>query len=169
MNAAYDRRFVAGAILVTLGLAFLAAEWFALTDAVVIGAIAAVLLVAYALTRAYGYLVAGMILAGAAVGTGVQDYGYDESGGLVAVFVGAGFLGIYVLDLAARHGSRWWPLIPGTILVLFGASVATAGTAAAELIERLWPLGLVLAGLVVLLGARRVPASGPTAEPRAAP
>jgi hypothetical protein len=165
MKTAYDRRTIAGAILVAIGLAFLATEWFALGDAFVIGSIAAVFVVAYALTRRYGFLVPGMILAGAAVGTGLQDYGYDPSGGLVAIAIGAGFLAIYLVDAAARDASRWWPLIPGTILMLFGLSEVTEGTAAARLIEQLWPLVLILAGVGVLFGAsRRSSAPGPMAQ-----
>lgn len=154
MKTAYDRRTVTGAILVTIGLALLATNWFALGDAFVIASIAAVFVVAYGLTRRYGFLVPGMILAGAAVGTGLQDYGYDPSGGLVAVAIGAGFLAIFLVDAVARDASRWWPLIPGTILVLFGLSEVTEGTTA-QLIEQLWPLALILAGAGILVGTAR--------------
>lgn len=155
MNAAYDRRTVIGAILVTVGLALLATEWLALSDAFVIGSVAAVFVIAYALTRRYGFLVPAMILAGAAVGTGLQDYGYDPSGGLVAIAIGAGFLAIYLVDAFARDSSRWWPLIPATILALVGGSELAEGTGAAQTIERLWPLVLIVAGVAVLFGASR--------------
>lgn len=155
MKTTYDRGTIAGAILVATGLAFLATEWFALGDSFVIGSIAAVFVVAYALTRRYGFLVPGMILAGAAVGTGLQDYGYDPSGGFVAVAIGAGFLAIFLVDAAVRGASRWWPLVPGTILTLFGLAEVTEGTAAARLIEQAWPLVLILAGVGLLVGASR--------------
>lgn len=165
MNTAYDGRTVTGAILVTIGLALVTTNWFALGDAFVIGSIAATFVVAYALTRRYGFLVPGMILAGAAVGTGLQDYGYDPSGGLVAVAIGAGFLAVFLVDAIARDTSRWWPLIPGTILVLFGLSQVTEGTAAAQLIERLWPLALIVAGAGILIGTtRRSSARGHTPQ-----
>lgn len=156
MNTTYDRRIVFGAILVAIGLVLLATEWFAVTDdAIRIASIAVVLLVAYALTRAYGFLVPGMILLGSAIATGVQDYGYDPTAGLVAVFIGAGFLGIWVVDFFARDGSRWWPLVPGSILVLYGGAVVTEGTTAGRLFEQFWPLVLVVAGIVVLFSASR--------------
>lgn len=144
---------IIGAVLVAIGLAIFVTEWLAATDAIVAGSVAAVLLVAYALTRGYGLLVPGMISLGAAIATGVQDYGYDETGGFVAVFIGAGFLGIYVVDFFARDGSRWWPLVPGSIFAVFGAATVAEGTIAPGLIERFWPLGFVVAGIVVLASA----------------
>lgn len=165
MNVINDRRTIAGLILVLIGLAILGAEWFALTDSAVLGLIGGVLLVVYALTRRYGFLVPGMIMAGAAVGNGLQDSGYDPSGGLVAIAIGAGFLGIYLVDVFVRDGSRWWPLIPGTILTLLGANYVVEDAAATDVVARLAPLVLVAAGVIVLVAAwRRAPTSGSTAS-----
>ena len=155
MKASSDRAMVVGAVLIAIGLSLLATNVFGFGDAVVVGSLAAVLLVAYASTRRYGFLVAGMIIAGGAIGTGVQDAGYDESGGFVAIYVGAGFLGIWAVDLFARGPSRWWPLVPGSLMVLFGVAQVTEGTAAAAYVEQLWPLALVVAGIVILLAAGR--------------
>jgi hypothetical protein len=149
----YDGRIVIGVVLIAIGLSLLATDVLALGDGVVIVSIGAVLLAAYALTRRYGFLVPGMILVGAGIGTGVQDAGYDESGGFVAVYAGAGFLGIWVLDLFARGPSRWWPLVPGSILLLFGVATVTKGTPAGALVEQLWPLALVAAGIVIVASA----------------
>jgi len=159
---------ILGAVLVAIGVVIFVTKWFAATDAIVAGSVAAVLLVAYALTRGYGLLVPGMIILGAAIATGVQDYGYDETGGFVAVFIGAGFLGIYVVDFFARDASRWWPLIPGSIFAVFGAATVAEGTVAPGLIERFWPLGFVVAGIVVLAIAiwrARRPAATPLEKP----
>jgi hypothetical protein len=158
MNVLNDRRTVAGLILILVGLAVLATEYFALADAVVLGSIGIVFLVAYAFTRRYGFLVPGMIFASAAVGNGLQDSGNDPSGGLVGIAIGAGFLGIYLVDAFVRDGSRWWPLIPGTILTLIGANALVEGTVASDLVARLAPLVLVIAGVIVLVAAwRRAP------------
>lgn len=163
MNAINDRRTLTGLILVAIGLAVLAAEYFALTDAVVLGSIGAVFLIAYAFTRRYGFLVPGMILAVGAVGVGLQDSGNDPSGGLVGLAFGAGFLGIYIVDAFVRDGSRWWPLVPGTILTLVGANALVEGTLATDVVARLSPLVLVIAGVVILFAAwRRAPAARPT-------
>jgi hypothetical protein len=111
-----------------------------------------------------------MIALGAAIATGVQDYGYDESGGFVALFIGAGFLGIYVVDFFVRDGSRWWPLIPGSIFAVFGAATVVEWAFAPGLIERFWPLGFVVAGTVMLAIAiwrARRPAAMPLEKPLA--
>jgi hypothetical protein len=163
MNPINDRRTLAGLILVLVGLAVLVTEWFALPDAVILGSIGASFLLAYAFTRQYGFLVPGMILGSAAVGNGLQDSGNDPSGGLVAIAIGAGFLGIYLVDAFVRNGSRWWPLIPGTILSLIGANYVVEGAAATDVVARLSPLVLVIAGVIVLVTAwRRTPTPGPS-------
>jgi len=159
---------ILGAILVAIGLVVFVTKWFAAPDAVVAGSVAAVMLVAYALTRGYGLLVPGMIALGGAIATGVQDYGYDESGGFVALFIGAGFLGIYVVDFFVRDGARWWPLIPGSIFAVFGAATVAEWTFAPGLIARFWPLGFVVAGIVVLtiaISRARRPAATPLEKP----
>lgn len=163
MKLINDRRTLAGLILVAIGLAVLGAEWLALTDAVVLGSIGGVFLVAYAFTRRYGFLVPGMILGAGAVGVGLQDSGNDPSGGLVGLAFGAAFLGIYLVDAFVRDGSRWWPLIPGTILTLVGANALLEGTVATDVFARLSPLVLVVAGVILLVAAwRRAPTARAT-------
>lgn len=163
MKVLNDRRTIAGLILVLVGLATLVTQWLALSDSAVLGSIGIVFLVLYAVRRHYAFLVPGMILTFAAVGNAVQDAGYDPSGGLVAIAIGAGFLGIYLVDAFMRDGSRWWPLIPGTILTLMGANYVVEDAAATDIVARLSPLVLVIAGVVVLVAAwRRTPTARPT-------
>lgn len=162
MNVINDRRTLAGLILVVIGLAVLANEWLTVPDAIVIASIGVVFLVAYAFTRRYGFLVPGMILGFGSVGVWLQDSGYDESGGLVALAFAVGFLGVYVVDAATRDGSRWWPLIPGTILALIGVDAVVRDAAATDVVARLSPLVLVIAGVIVLISAwRRSPGHAP--------
>ena len=151
MNALADRRSTAGIVLVVLGLLFLGAQWFDVTGAVVLGAVSLFFVVIYATTRAYGFLVPGMILGGLAVGVGLQEYGYDPSGGVVVLGLGAGFIAIYVVNVFVHTPASWWPLIPGGILSVVGVTQVAEGTAAAETVARLWPLGLVAAGAVILI------------------
>jgi hypothetical protein len=158
MNAFTDRRALPGAILVVIGLVLLGAQWLGITGAGVLGASAAVFLAAYAGSRTYGLLIPGMILTGLAVGVGLQESGYDARGGFVVVGLAGGFLAIYLIDALTGHLERWWPLIPGGILAVVGASEVTRGTAAADAIERLWPLALVVAGIAVLLSSARASA-----------
>jgi len=162
MNVINDRRTLAGLILVVVGLAVFAKEWFTVPDAIVIGTIGIVCLLGYAVTRRYGLLVPGMILGVGSVGVALQDSGYDESGGLIAIAFAVGFLGIYLVDAFARDGSRRWPLIPGTILALIGADAVAREAAVTDVVARLSPLVLVLAGVIVLVAAwRRSPRHAP--------
>lgn len=151
MNALTDRRSTAGIILVVLGLMLLAAQWFDFTGAAVLGAFSVFFLVTYATTRKYGFLIPGMILGGLAVGVGLQEYGFDPSGGVVVVGLGAGFVAVYLVDVLIQTPARWWPLIPGGILSVVGVTQLAEGTAAAATVARLWPLGLVAAGVIVLV------------------
>lgn len=166
MNALVDRRSTAGIILVVLGLMFLAAQWFDFTGAAVLGALSVFFLVAYATTRKYGFLIPGMILGGLAVGVGLQEYGYDPNGGVVVLGLGLGFVAIYLIDVLVQSTARWWPLIPGGILSVVGATQLAEGTAAADTIARLWPLGLIAAGVIVLIATflRPRPSGGQTEQ-----
>ena len=165
MNVINDRRTLTGLILVIVGLAVFAREWFTVADAVVIASIGIAFLLAYVFTRRYGFLVPGMILGVGSVGVALQDSGYDESGGLVAIAFAVGFLGVYLVDLFARDGSRWWPLVPGTILTLIGGDALVRHAGANDVVARLAPLVLVIAGVVVLVAAlRRAPRPGPSAS-----
>jgi hypothetical protein len=103
-----------------------------------------------------------MILGGLAVGVGLQEYGYDPNGGVVVLGLGLGFVAIYLIDVLVQNTARWWPLIPGGILSVVGATQLAEGTAAAQTLARLWPLGLVAAGVLVLVGSSLRPR---TSEP----
>jgi hypothetical protein len=152
MKTSSDRGFVAGAILVVLGILLLGSQWLEFPDGAIVGSIGLVFLVAYALTRRYGLLVPGMLLIGIGVGTALQDYGYDPQGGAALLGAGVGFIAIYVVDLFVRGPAHWWPTIPGTILAIIGGTLMAQGTAAAAQVAQLWPLALVAAGVVMLVG-----------------
>jgi hypothetical protein len=151
MTTPVDRRSTAGIILVVLGLMFLAAQWFDFTGAAVLGALSVFFVVMYATTRKYGFLIPGMILGGLAVGVGLQESGYDPNGGFVVLGLGAGFIAIYLINVFVQAPASWWPLIPGGILSIVGITQVAEGTAAAETVARLWPVGLIVAGIVVLI------------------
>lgn len=150
-NAPVDRRSTAGIILVVLGLMFLAAQWFDFTGAAVLGALSVFFVVMYATTHKYGFLIPGMILGGLAVGVGLQEYGYDPNGGFVVLGLGAGFIAIYLINVLVQTPASWWPLVPGGILSVVGLTQVAEGTAASETIARLWPVGLIVAGVIVLI------------------
>lgn len=152
---ASDRQSLPGIILVVVGVVLLGAQWFELTGAAVLAAIAAVFLTAYVTSRTYGFLIPGMILGGLAAGVGLQESGYDPQGGLVVIGLAGGFFGIFIVDALAGNPARWWPLIPGGILAVVGSDQLVRGTAAADAIARYWPVVLVVAGVAVLITGLR--------------
>ena len=159
VNAPVDRRWTAGIILVVLGLMFLAAQWFDFTGAAVLGALSVFFVVMYATTRKYGFLIPSTILGGLAIGVGLQEYGYDSSGGIVVLGLGAGFIAIFLVNVLVQSPASWWPLIPGGILSVVGGTQLAEGAAAGETIARLWPVGLIVAGGIVLAATFRRPRS----------
>lgn len=82
-------------------------------------------------------------------------------GGLGLVF----FL-LYLLDGRRR---QWWALIPGSVLLVFGALALTAGSVAEGGLVRWWPLLLVAAGLLAWASGRRAPQRGDKFEINTAP
>jgi len=112
-------------------------------------------------------LIPGMTMIGVAGAVFLEGIGVisDEAvGGLVVGGIALGFLFIYLIDR-----QQWWALIPGGIMgtVAFFLLVATV-------IEYVWPVALILLGLLLLrsglVGGRRRPrgaerVSAPTPPP----
>ena len=160
MNAPSDRQALPGIILVVIGLVLLVAQWFEVTGAGVLAAIAAVFLTTYAVSRNYGFLIPGMILLGLAAGVGLQESGYDPRGELVVIGLAGGFFGIFIVSVLTGHPDRWWPLIPGSILSAVGSEQLVRGTVVADAIARYWPVVLVIAGVAILMTSMRTRSPG---------
>jgi hypothetical protein len=106
----------------------------------------------YLYTRNHGLLIPGCILLGVAVGS-FGKKNLDLNSDFAQVAIGVGFVAIYLVALIYERRSHWWPLIPGTVLILVGFNV---GREAFEyLFDRGWPLILVVIGLFILFGALR--------------
>ncbi|HEY5034544.1 MAG TPA: hypothetical protein VIJ30_05430 [Candidatus Dormibacteraeota bacterium] len=124
-------------------------------------AVGVAFLVAYAATRKYGFLVPGGILTGigAAILAATQLSATD-TGAYAAIGGGIGFLLIYALDVVVSGtAARWWPVIPGGLMVVAGASMAGGNQ---ELIRQLglWsPVVLIVLGLVSLVARFRQPSA----------
>lgn len=151
MHRRGDGRLVAGAILVVIGIGLLAIQ---LTDgageSLALLFIGGVFLAGYLYRRAYGLLIPGAILLGLGVGTVLQR-AFPTTEGLNSIGLGLGFLSIYAIDWLYSREERWWPLIPGGILVLVG--LADTNDALAQMLQVGWPFILILVGLLLLFGS----------------
>jgi hypothetical protein len=142
-------RLISGLILIVLGLVFLLRQYVEFGPGHFLLLLGLVFLVPYALTRSYGLLIPGCILAGLGLGLifGRAPMRDDIT---VPIGLGLGFLAIFVVQLIACGRSHWWPLVPGGILVLVG--IAEGVPQGQMLLEKGWPLILILIGLAILAG-----------------
>ncbi len=141
-------RLIPGLILIALGILFLVAQYFEAPGLILLF-LGLVFLIPYVLTRSYGLLIPGCILAGLGVGILFQR-ALGRGDITVLMGLGLGFIAIFVVQLIVAGASHWWPLIPGGLLVLAG--LAEALPQGQALIEKGWPLILILLGLLILAG-----------------
>ncbi len=152
MSERRRRRLTVGSVLIVLGLGFFYLQRFeGLGGAAILLFVGAVFLAAYLFRRAFGFLVPAGILLGLGAGEILENHWFRE-GEPALLGLGVGFLGIYVVARLYEGATHWWPLIPGTILVL----TAVPGTRSLlrYLFEN-WPLLLVVIGVILLLSALR--------------
>jgi hypothetical protein len=153
--------YVGATLLIVIGVfAFAANIWGSrfLYESIPL-AIGIAFLVAYTLTRQYGFLVPGGILSGAGAGVLASSLLNGLDGGpYVVIGGGIGFLLIFCVDmLVSRHTMRWWPVIPGGLMVLIGAGSAGENQGFIKQLEIWSPLLLIAVGVLILIARRRQP------------
>jgi hypothetical protein len=144
-----------GVILIVIGVTLFAVQWLHLDANVIVLVIGLVFAGAYAATRRYGLLIPAGILTGLGVGVLLEDFGMTREP--VVLGLGLGFLAIYGVDLltrGSRDRARWWPLIPGAILVVIAAAGGAFGDEGARAVEQGWPIVLIAIGAWLLLRNR---------------
>jgi hypothetical protein len=145
-----QRNLVPGLILIGLGVFLAIVELTGVGAEAVVAVIGGAFLVAYAVTRHYGLLIAGGIMTGLGLGI-VWETQVFESGAAVLIGLGAGFLSVYLIDLLVRHSTaRWWPVIPGGLLVTIGVFVGLEERALVGA-EQVWPVILIVIGALLLI------------------
>ena len=151
--------WVAGLALIAIGGLLLLGRWVPDAGEYVVLAIGLVLLVVFFATGEYGFLVPGGIISG--IGAGIPlatAYEGQLGGGLFLIAMAVGFLLIWILGLLFHvREHHWWPLVPGLILGTLGASLTAGerGRGIADAIAAGWPGLLVVAGILMLIGAFR--------------
>ena len=136
---------IAGVALVVLGLALYYLE--DLGNSLVFFLVGGGFLVFYFYRKEFGLLIPGCIILGLGVGSAGHAL-FDDFN--AALGLGIGFLAITVIALIYERRFVWWPLIPGSVLVLLNLP---RGKQLIRVIRDHWQLGLVGVGILVLIGA----------------
>lgn len=138
-----------GLLLILVGLGILVMNLFRvrLVGPLILALVGAAFLAGYFFRRLYGLLIPGCLLLGLALGIAG---GSVLKASLTVLGLGLGFLAIYGIDLLCRRSTHWWPLIPGGILVLVGLTQLPGMDILPSII---WPLVLIVAGLLLLANA----------------
>ena len=105
-------------------------------------------LAAYLRWRNNGMLIPAGILLGLGLGFMFRDQ-LQPYGEPLNIGLGAGFIFIYVAALIYERESHWWPLIPGSVLLLMGFGFQGS----IEFLLENWPLLLVLVGAILVTSA----------------
>ncbi len=152
MNAR-NRGVITGIILIALGLLFLAVQFLGdVGNAVVLILIGSGFVYGYFSRQQYGLLIPGGILLGLGVGDLLEQIpqlgsDFDTLG------LGLGFVLIYVIDVLRQGTTSWWPLAPGTVLILIG--LAEGAPQFQTWFSKGWPALLILFGAVLLIRTLR--------------
>jgi hypothetical protein len=156
--------YVGAAILIVIGLVALVANLTGMNiggESVVL-VIGLAFIVAYVMTRHYGFMVPGGIMTGLGGGMLAASLaGAIDNGTYVVLGLGLGFMAIYAADLLVTQArARWWPVIPGGALLLVAGGLATQNEGLIKQIGAWSPLVLVAIGVWWLLAARNRAANG---------
>lgn len=162
------RRYIAGVALIVLGVLALVAtlSTSAVVGETIVFALGITFIAWGVFARSPGLMIPGGILTGIGAGvllsqSVVKGLSGEAQGGWVTLCMGLGFLAIMPLqafftDVARAH---WWPAIPGGILSIVGISLllGEAGQPVLIWLGRLWPVALIVVGLVVIYRVARQP------------
>lgn len=161
MQRVADRNWVAGAVLIIVGLVFLAGRLAPGIEPFIPLGIGLLLLATFLVTRSPAALIPGGIVSG--VGAGIllsEAYPEPTGGALFLISLGMGFVLVAVLSMLMGLSERHtWALIPGGILLAIGL-ITYAGDQGRDLFALIgtwWPVALVAFGAWIILGAMRRP------------
>ena len=153
--------YVGALLLIVIGLVALAAnlggdKYIYEAIPLVIGI---VFFIAYASTRQYGLLVPAGILSGLGAGL-LASSAFNATDQQAAPYlvdgIGLGFLSIFVIDLiVTRTAARWWPLVPGGVMVVVGSGATLTRQEVTDLFGIWVPVLLIGLGVSLLLSRAR--------------
>ena len=144
------QQIIVGLALIGVGLVLLALKHvYGLVQWASFFLLSGAFFAAYFYRREFGFLILGCILLGLAIGS-LESDSLGQFGEPMLLGLGTGFIAIFVIALIYQRQSHWWPLIPGTVLLLVGSP--RAGWIF-DFVFSNWPLILVFVGLMILMGA----------------
>jgi len=149
MEQRRGQRVVAGLVLIGIGLTLYGFELYAgLGRTAVIFVAGTAFLAAYLVSRTFGFLVPAALMLGMGAGDLVERLTTFHASS--TLWLGIGFLGVSAFAWIYERRKTIWPLVPGTLLILFAVPDAWR---IVDLVHRHWPLLLVAVGVAVLFGA----------------
>jgi hypothetical protein len=147
---ARQKRVVLGLVLALVGAALF---WMNIaegpTSAIILTALGAAFVAGYVYNKTYGLLIPGCILLGLGLGE-LLDRSWIGFHEMTQFGLGVGFIAIFVIDRIYRGKTSWWPLIPGVFLV--GEVLADEFYGFRNMVDKGWPLILVVIGLAIMAG-----------------
>ncbi len=149
---------VAGLILIVIGAALLVQQYITFMGLVPM-LLGAGFLISGILTRKKGLIIPGGIVGGVGLAITVVEQhlfnlGQPAEGGLFLLVFSTGWFAITLFTALFTSRTEWWALIPGGVMALVGSLVimGDAGEWALKLLGQFWPLALILAGALILIG-----------------
>ncbi len=149
---------VAGLILVMLGIGLLVIQFTNFDEFIIVLFLGIAFLIGAVATRTYGLAIPGCILAGLGIGLLLErlvEQGQLQLQEPVPLGLGLGFIAIWVFDQfftrTVPSQGRWWPLIPGGILLAVGVLNNLGGFDLYG--PYLFAAALIIVGIVVVLRA----------------
>ena len=153
-----NRDWVAGVMLLLVGGLLLGNRLFPDLVPMVPLLVGLALLAFFLLARSMGALVAGGVTTGVGVGVLVATRGNPDFGAAgFLISLAGGFYLVWILGLLFEVPSvRWWPVVPGSLLLAAGAVVYAArlGEPLKNVAVDWWPVLPIAMGAYLLMAAR---------------
>ena len=148
---------VGGLVLVAIGIVIIAAQLIPGFGQYTLLAVSVVCLIAFALTREYGYAVATGITGGLGVGVVLSSLASDPYDGVIfmASFA-AGFLAVWILGLGAKpRETNPWPLVPAAIFAAIAVTIVTESSTLLQVVLAIAVVALIGGGLKAIYDSRK--------------
>ena len=148
---------VGGLVLVAIGIVIIAAQLIPGFGQYTLLAVSVVCLIAFALTREYGYAVATGITGGLGVGVVLSSLASDPYDGVIFMSsFAAGFLAVWILGLGAKpRETNPWPLVPAAIFAAIAVTIVTESSTLLQVVLAIAVVALIGGGLKAIYDSRK--------------